>query len=61
MVNNGTGANNIFRVVEHILLEDIQNIVYGYLLLQVIGNVNKIPPNHFTVPALIQLTVVNEI
>ena len=46
MVNTGTVAKNIFRVVEHILLGDIQNIVHGYFLLQVIGNVNKTLPNH---------------
>ena len=52
MVNTGTVTNSIFRVVEHIILEDIQNIVHGYFLLQVIGNVNKILPNPLVVSAL---------
>ena len=30
MVNTGTGANNTFRVVEHIILEYIQNQAHGY-------------------------------
>ena len=60
MVNIGTGANSIFRVVEKIILEDIQNIVHGYFLLQVIGNLNKILPNPLTVSDLTQLYVDNE-
>ena len=30
MVNTGTSANNTFRVVEHIILEYIQNQAHGY-------------------------------
>ena len=52
MVNTGTGANNIFSIVEHIILEDIQNIVHGYFSLKVIGDVNQMIPNHLTVSAL---------
>ena len=59
MVNTGTVAKNIFRVVEHILLGDIHNIVHGYFLLQVIGNVNQILPNPFTVSYVTQLDVGN--
>ena len=55
MVNTGTGANNIFRVVEHIILEDIRNIVHGYFLLQVIGNVNQFIPNLSKLLALTKL------
>ena len=61
MVNTGTGANKIFRVVKYMILEDIQNILYGYFLVQVIGNVNKILPNPLTVSALTQLAVGNGI
>ena len=61
MVNTGTGKDSIFRVVEQIILEDIQNIVNGYFLLQVIGNVNKILLNPLKVSALSQLAVGNEI
>ena len=61
MVNTGTVTNNIFRVVKHILLEDIQNIVHGYLLLQVIGNVNKILPDPLKVSTLTQSAIGNEI
>ena len=61
MVNNGTGSRNIFRVVEHIMLEDIQNIAYGYFLLQVIGNVKQILPNPLTVSSLTLLYVGNAI
>ena len=49
MVNTGTGANNIFRVVEQIILGYIKNIAHGYFLLKLIGNENKILPNPFTV------------
>ena len=52
MVNPGIGTNNIFRVVEHILIEDIQNIVHGYLLLQVIEYINQIIPNPIKISAL---------
>ena len=48
MVNTGTDAKNIFRVVEQIILEYIQNIAHGYFLLQVIGNTNQILPNPLT-------------
>ena len=48
MVDNGAVTNNIFREVEHIILEDIQNIAHGYFLLQLIGNVNQIIPNLLT-------------
>ena len=61
MVNIGTGANILFRVIEHILLEDIQNTAHGYFLLQGIGNVNQILPNPLTVKALAQLDVGDEI
>ena len=61
MVNTGTGKDSIFRVVEQNILEDIQNIVHVYFLLQVIGNVNKILPNPLKVSALSQLAVGNEI
>ena len=49
MVNTGTGAKNIFRVVEQIIIEYIQNIARGYFLLQVIGNLNQILTNPLTV------------
>ena len=61
MVNTGTGANNIFSIVEHIILEDIQNIVHGYFSLKVIGDVNQMIPNHLTVSALTKLAVGNVI
>ena len=61
MVNTGTVTNNIFRVVKHILFGDIQNIVHGYLLLQVIGNVNKILPDPLKVSTLTQSAIGNEI
>ena len=61
MVNTGTCAKNIFRAAEHIILEDIQNIVNWYFLMQVIGNVNKILPNPLTVSALTKLAFGNEI
>ena len=61
MVDNGAGTNNIFREVEHIILEDIQNIAHGYFLLQVIGNVNQMIPNPLTVTSLTQLVFGNEI
>ena len=44
MVNTGTGANNIFRLVEHILLENKQNKAHGYFGLKLIGNVNQVLP-----------------
>ena len=61
MVNNGTGAKNIFRAVEYIILEDIQNIAHEYFLLKVIGNVNQILPNTLKVSVLSQLSVSDEI
>ena len=61
MVNTGTGGKNIFRVVEHIILEDIKNIAHGYFSLQVIGNVNQILPDPLTVSALTQFSVGNDI
>ena len=61
MVNTGTVVKKIFRVVEHILLEYIQNIVHGYLLLQVIGNVNQIHPDPLKVSTLTQSAIGNEI
>ena len=61
MVNTGTGANNIFRVVEHIILEDIQNIVNWYFLMQVIGDVNQILPNPLILSALTKLAFGDEI
>ena len=52
MVNTDAGAHIVFRVVNQIIFEDIQNIVHGYFLLQVIGDVNQILPNPLTVSAL---------
>ena len=52
MINTGTGANNIFRVVEHIMLEDIKNQANGYFGLQGIGNVNQVMSNSLEVSAL---------
>ena len=40
MVNTGTGANEIFRVVENIVLEDMHIKAFVYFGLQRIGNVN---------------------
>ena len=60
-VNISAGTNNILRVVEHIMLEDIQNIAYGYFLQQVIGNVKQILPNPLTVSSLTLLYVGNAI
>ena len=59
MVNTGTGAYNIFRVVEHIIIENIQNIVHEYFLLQVVGNVNTTLPNPFAVSYVTKLAVGN--
>ena len=44
MVNTGAGTN-IFRVVENILLEEIQNQAHGYFGLLGIGNfgINLLP------------------
>ena len=40
MVNTGTGANEIFRVVKNIVLEDMQIKAFVYFGLQRTGNVN---------------------
>ena len=61
MVNAGTGANKKFRVVEHILLENIQDQAYGYFGLQWIGNANQVIPNPLTVSDLTQLSGGNAI
>ena len=47
MVNTGTGAKNLFRLVEEILLEDIYKKSQGYFELQGIGNVNQVLANLF--------------
>ena len=54
MVKSGTGAKNIFRVAEQILLGDIQNQLHIYFGLQGIGNVNQVIPKPLTVSALTQ-------
>ena len=43
MVNTGAHTNNIFRVVEKILLEEIQNQPHGYFELLGIENVGLNP------------------
>ena len=42
MVNTGAVLKNIFRVVEHILLEEIKNQSHGYFGL--LGIVNAVDP-----------------
>ena len=49
MINTCTGAKNIFRVVETILLIDIYNQEHGYFVLLGIGHVNQVLTNPFTV------------
>ena len=55
MVNTGADANNIFRLVEHIMIEDIKNQAHGYFGLQGIGNVNQILSNPLIVSDITQL------
>ena len=61
MVNTGTGAKNIFTVIEHILLEYIQNNAHGYFGLKVIGNINLVLPNTLKISGLTQLAGGNAI
>ena len=56
MVKRDTVAKNIFRVVEQILLEYIQNQAHGYFELQGFGHVTKVLPNPLAVSDLTQLS-----
>ena len=60
-VNTSTVANNIFRLVEQILLGDIQNQSHEYFGLQGIGNVNQVMPKYLIVSALTPLSGSNVI
>ena len=51
MVGTANGANNIFRVVYQIHLEE-KNLAYGYFGLTGIGNVVDTLPRTFIVSAL---------
>ena len=55
MVETDTSADYIFRLVEQIIIEDIQNQVSGYFGLQVIGNESQVLPKYLTVSTLTQL------
>ena len=61
MVSTGAVANNIFRVVEHIIIEYIQNKAHEYFGLQKIGSLNQVVPNPLTVLSLTQLAYGNAI
>ena len=56
MVNTDTGANKIFRVLEHNMFEDMQIQTFGYFGLQVVRNVNQVLTNPLTVSDLTQLS-----
>ena len=57
MVNNSAGPNNIFRVIENILLEEIQNQANWYFVLIFIGNVGLNPlPRPLTISSLTHLS-----
>ena len=56
MLGTASGANNIFREVEQIQLEEIKNQTHGYFGLTGVVNVVAPLPNHLTVSALIHLS-----
>ena len=60
MLNTCTGAK-YFRVLEQIMLEDIQNQAHGYFGPQVIGNVNQNLENVLPVSSLTKLAGGNAI
>ena len=55
MVSTSKSVKNFFRVVQPILLEDIQNQAHGSFLLQEIGNVIQVLRNPLTSSALLNL------
>ena len=56
MVQNSEGAKNIFRLVEHIHIAEIQNQARGYFGLLGVGNIIAPVPSSLTVSPLTHLS-----